>query len=147
MDDYIPRQEVINKLTFAGALPDYAQYLIESIPAAETEEIKFGHWFDVSYNDKIGVEEGRCSVCDSKAVADYELYPRCPHCGAFMLDIKEGDRVIHSVTKIKGEVVKIYTSQSRDPRVDVISADGRVYHAPLIMWRPLVIGGQDGPIK
>lgn len=75
---------------------EYAQ----SLPVVETEEVKYGMWLDVEWDDSVYIKEGigetrlwivkgLCSECHSYAYnrCDYApvMYPICPKCGVKMI--------------------------------------------------------------
>lgn len=50
-----------------------------------------------------------------------------------MKKINVGDKVMCS-TGVEGTVVKIYTPTACEPQIMVTTLDGRLYHAPAVMW-------------
>lgn len=47
--------------------------------------------------------------------------------------MKIGDKVVCS-TGVKGIIIKIYTPTASQKQIMVRTTDGRLYHAPYIMW-------------
>ena len=47
--------------------------------------------------------------------------------------IKVGDKVMCS-TGVEGTVIKIYMPTSCEQQIMVSTSDGRLYHAPAVMW-------------
>lgn len=89
MAEYIDRSkiaEMLNAVYGYGWTTKYsvemylsvAQKTLLSLPAADVEEVKHGHW--ICHGDA-GVTE--CSVCHN-GVSEYVEYPRCMFCGAHM---------------------------------------------------------------
>ena len=114
MDEYIKKADVLNasKLVYIECLyldeegyeeaeADDIRIVfardIESIPAADVEEVRHGHWIITEYEYYDCSECGKSyfNGCDSLAEAERRLeihqdvYDRCPYCGAKM-DGKRG---------------------------------------------------------
>lgn len=60
------------------------EYMLDTIPAADVEEVKHGYWYDI--DSDVGWELVGCSICsreyslcDGEDRTDY-----CPRCGAKM---------------------------------------------------------------
>ncbi len=81
MAEYIEREALIKRLTFAGAMCGWGLYLIKDEPAADVRPERHGYW------EKN--EEGifQCSECKRLAVPtqySQHLGNYCPNCGAKM---------------------------------------------------------------
>jgi len=55
---------------------------IDSIPTADVEPVRHGHWKSITNAGTIWIVE--CSECGVRAFVTAELDKYCPHCGAKM---------------------------------------------------------------
>ena len=79
MKEYIERADIKALLERYGATDD-AMALIDTIPAADVAEVRYGRWIKYKYFDK-------CSECYTTVILRYNY---CPNCGARM--DKEGEQ-------------------------------------------------------
>ena len=87
MADYIAREDVKELLEQYGAAED-ALTLIDTIPAADVVEVKYGQWIvtdvDWGYSDAAGKNvvsrKYACSVCGYETGDQGEKFVCCPMC-------------------------------------------------------------------
>lgn len=48
--------------------------------------------------------------------------------------VKVGDKVVCTISGVRGVVVKVYTPTASIPQIMVRTHDGRLYHAPYTAW-------------
>lgn len=101
-NEYIPRSDVIEIAMewcpdddgSVGKVGDLREMLdeLESIPAADVEEKRYGQWVKAQDRGIVSYSElyAECSVCHGEPVFAGRMYKRCPHCGAYLTLTGEG---------------------------------------------------------
>lgn len=89
MAEYIDRMKVriaiIDTKWICDQDEDVAYDMIDSIPAADVEEVKHGRWIKAAaYTDGV-LNTAYCSVCKVfLPIGEWDYDPYCRHCGAKM---------------------------------------------------------------